>query len=549
MNTKWNMAMGQNYNLIHTNWYEFPTDNPDELEVWCYTDAISYAPGDTVDFHTCTTAKTYSISIVRDGADPEVVFTAGNLPGHWHETPPDCSVNGCGWPVAHSWRIPTDLCSGGYLVISTAKNDAGEAVEHHHFFVVRSAEPGKTADILLVCATSTWIAYNGWGGANHYEGNVKGPDVNEMSPVLSLQRPWARGQAWLPVGVPRLPIDNPPDQGAIPRYPALEWACTRGFSKYYVAAGWAMYERHFAVWAENNGYRLDFATQHDLHFRPELLKNYKSVVFVGHDEYWSAEMRDAVDTYVDSGGNVARFGANFLWQIRLEKQGNTQVCYKYFARERDPLAASDPQRMTSSWQDPRIGRSGTLTFGLSGLNGVYVGWGGFNPRHAKGYTVYRPEHWVFEQTDLYFGDILGAEARIFAYEVDGVDFTFRNGLPYPTHTDGAPETLEILAMGPSSNLEEDHGNKGAYLFGGDGDLLFASEILHDNVSVESLAASRYGAGMMALFTRNGGTVFNAGSCEWVNGLRLREPMTEQITRNILDRFAEEPERNGKGVQQ
>ena len=30
--------------------------------------------------------------------------------------------------------------------------------------------------------------------------------------------------------------------------------------------------------------------------------------------------------------------------------------------------------------------------------------------------------------------------------------------------------------------------------------------------------------------------FNVGSCEWVNGLRLREPFTEKITPNVLDRF-------------
>ena len=48
----------------------------------------------------------------------------------------------------------------------------------------------------------------------------------------------------------------------------------------------------------------------------------------------------------------------------------------------------------------------------------------------------------------------------------------------------------------------------------------------------------FGAGCMVVFTRNGGTVFNAGSCEWVNGLRLREPFTERITRNVLNKFSQ-----------
>jgi len=33
-----------------------------------------------------------------------------------------------------------------------------------------------------------------------------------------------------------------------------------------------------------------------------------------------------------------------------------------------------------------------------------------------------------------------------------------------------------------------------------------------------------------------GEVVTAASCEWVMGLRRREPFTEQITRNVLDRF-------------
>ena len=62
-------------------------------------------------------------------------------------------------------------------------------------------------------------------------------------------------------------------------------------------------------WAEQQGYRLDLASLHDLHFRPEILEAYKCVVFVGHDEYWTWEMRDAVDRYVEAGGGVRDPGA------------------------------------------------------------------------------------------------------------------------------------------------------------------------------------------------------------------------------------------------
>lgn len=48
-------------------WYEFPTNDRNELEVWGYTDKLSYAPGDEVSLHVNTTASEYSLEIFRDG--------------------------------------------------------------------------------------------------------------------------------------------------------------------------------------------------------------------------------------------------------------------------------------------------------------------------------------------------------------------------------------------------------------------------------------------------------------------------------------------------
>ncbi len=535
MNTPHNQARGQNFHALYQNWYELP--DLQSLEVWTYTSEFTYQAGQQVDFHTSTTCSEYDLKIVRDGATPETVYSVKGLSGASFETPEDVSVKGCGWPVTHSWQIPDNLKDGGYLVFSTSRDESGETIEHQHFFAVTARQNQPTANTLFVLGTTTWMAYNNWGGSNHYEGNFKGPDENAMAPILSSQRPWAKGQVWLPIGAPRIPIEVSPEMGAIPRYAALEWANLHGYSKYYVASGWASFERHFAVWAENNHYPLDYATQHDLHYRPELLDQYKCVVIVGHDEYWTAEMRNAIDHFVDRGGNVARFGANFIWQVRLEDDGQTQVCYKYHAQAQDPVMGTEYQeKLTTAWESPLVNRPGALTFGLNGFHCVYAGFGGWNPRNSGGYTVYRNDHWVFEGCDLYFGDNFGGSAKVFGYEVDGVDFTFRNGLPYPTYTDGAPENLQILAMNTSGLEEEDHGNKGARLYAGDADLAFKVEELHGEDTPSVRRENQFGAGQMAIFSRNAGTVFNAGSCEWVNGLRLREPFTEKITRNVLDRL-------------
>ena len=41
---------------------------------------------------------------------------------------------------------------------------------------------------------------------------------------------------------------------------------------------------------------------------------------------------------------------------------------------------------------------------------VVAAWGGFAPRNCKGFTVYRPDHWVFEGTQLCYSDVFGATA-------------------------------------------------------------------------------------------------------------------------------------------
>src|SRR3546814_7989989 len=117
----------------------------------------------------------------------------------------------------------------------------------------------------------------------------------------------------------------------------------------------AQFDRHFAVWAEREGYAFDMVTQTDLHYRPEILRRYGTAVIVGHDEYWTAEMRRTVDVFVEAGGRMARFAGNFLWQVRLEDEGRRQVCYKARAHAEDPVAGTaEADRLTCAWEEPAV---------------------------------------------------------------------------------------------------------------------------------------------------------------------------------------------------
>lgn len=522
-----------------SHWYEFPSNDPDTLEVWTYTDHISYAPGAEVNFHVYASAETFSLEIVRDGYEREQVYEISGLPGARPATPDNAYAVGAGWPIAHTWRIPAQQRSGPYVVTTRVKNSAGDVREHHHLFIIRPGpDSQREARLLMLFATSTWIAYNEWGGANFYQG-IAGADQRSFSPKLSIQRPWHRGCVRLPEGAPHASHERQIPPGWAVDIPFFSWAMGNGYSKWYVGGSYAEYDSLFVQWAEKEGYQLDYMTQHDLHFGTVNLDDYQAVVIAGHDEYWSTPMRDAIDAYLDGGGRVARFGGNFFWQIRLEDEGDTQVSYKFLAHEQDPVR-DDPEHkhlLTCVWDDRKLKRPGALTMGLNGTRGLYARMGAMAPRHSGGFTVYRPEHWIFAATDLYYGDVFGAEAGIFGFEVDGLSYTFKDGLPYPTGEDGAPvEQIEILAMAPAVTLEEDHGNPMSNVWWLDEDARIVANALYGDDSPESLKKVRYSSGMVAHYRRGKGEVINAGSCLWSLGLKRRDPFTERITHNVLRRF-------------
>lgn len=506
-----------------------------EPEIWCYTDKFGYRPGEVIDVHVHTTAARYDLTVLRDGASPKVVWHRQDLAGAAHPTPEDAYRRGCGWPVALRIEVDPEWQSGLYLLVVGTEVE-GRRYEREHFVVVRPSGTVPRAPFALLLTTSTMIAYNDWGGANHYRGLGDDPYVDVPSPELSIHRPVARGMLRQPPGAPRAANPDTPGIDYVPRHPAYEWAHAHGYSRHYADAFWATYERPFVVWAERNGYAFDYLTQHDLHQDPHCLDGYRCAILVGHDEYWTARMRDTLDAFVDGGGNVARFGANFAWQIRLQDDDTTQVCYK--DPRADPLAEVEPEQATTLWDAPAVGRPGAATMGLTAVGGGYTRYGSTTPRSSGGYTVYRPRHWVFDGTDLRYGDVFGqAPICVVGFEVDGVDYTVRNGLPYPTGTDGAPDGLAILAMAPAVIGETDEWQGMVPLGAPADEVISLTEALYGNAIPERMQGERYGAAMMAVFSRGLGTVFNAGTCEWVNGLIHRDEFTESITHNVLRRFA------------
>ena len=376
--------------------------------------------------------------------------------------------------------------------------------------------------MILVLSTSTWNAYNDWGGPNLYTGGTQ----------VSFERPLARGFLDKPEPM-RRKMQPESDRDALWYF---EWAEPLALSVWSGGAGWTTWEREFVRWAESNGYELDVAISEDLEQHPEVLDGHRLYLSVGHDEYWSWGMREALDAFTDAGGNAAILSGNTcFWQVRFDEAHRSMTCFKYRADDDPVVGTGDERLVTGPWSDRRIAWPETRTIGLTFTHGGYSRYGLGVPRGSAAYTIWRPDHWAFEGTGLRYGDELGRADAIVAYEVDGVELTTGvDGLPVPTGADGAPDGLEILATAPA-RLWSRHEQPSRYS--------------HEPGELENTAEAVFGPGwrdQVHRLTNNhacigvfpkpgGGTVFNAGVTDWTCG--LRDPDVARVTRNVLDRLS------------
>ncbi|BEV00416.1 N,N-dimethylformamidase beta subunit family domain-containing protein [Novosphingobium olei] len=507
-----------------------------------YTDRLSACPGEPVQiFASDDSGGPCTLEIARVGADRRVFNTvAGIAPGH-HPTPDDADTAGCDWPLAHTFTIGSDWPTGYYDLALT--NAAGE--RWHHFVCVRPARGEKTAKALLVLATNTYHAYNYWGGRSAYcdvgalmSGRKRLPDAMAGAiGVLSTRRPFPQAIIAAPDDVPRLANLRSRGFGERPWASDPNWRLRAQMTPYDGSAGFLnKWEHRFVEWAESEGIALDYATDRDIECEPAMLDGYAAVMVVGHSEYWTAGQRDAIEAYVDSGGNFAIFSGNTaFWKVRFDDGGGSFICHKWRGFEDDPAASADAAQGTHLWSHNAFARPEAAITGLTFLFGGYHRLGLCAARGQGGYTVYDSLHWSLAGTDLYYGDLIAPELPLLGYENDGCRFTFgSDGVPRAVPTLGVPENLEIVAIAPCA-FGEEPGSPYPPIIPPENLDIIARDVFGDPAYATSPGIIR-GHAVMASFRRGRGEVFNCGTTEWAHALAARDPFVTRITRNVLSRF-------------
>jgi hypothetical protein len=443
-----------------------------------YAGSISYAPGDELELHLSTTAPNCSLEIARIGKERVVVHENAKVENLLeYPVPETASGRGCQWPVGFRLKIPADWKTGYYEVRFQVRDSGGVYTQRNNrsaegscYFILRPSEPGKDSRILLQLATHTYNAYNNWGGSSlygyHGRAGLQGHEVSYARPPRSQYGKW---------------------------------------------------ELPFVAWAEENGYELDYATNLDLELRPEIVKPYKLVLSLGHDEYWSAPMRDTIENFAASGGNVAFFSGNTCcWQVRWQEETQSLLCWKQWFNQDEEFSSTKEviPTLATLWGHHLIGRPENEMTGVGFLHGGYHKSHGQLMDGSGAFTVHRPDHWLFEGTSVVSGEEFGGKDSIVGYECDGCELEWRDGLPFATHRDGTPKTFTVLATAPAKWAPGD-----SWWYEG------------------WPGPDHSGHAVFGLYTTGeGGTVVTTGTTDWAHGLKGKDPVVSRITRNVLDRL-------------
>ncbi len=434
-----------------------------------YVNNVTVAQGDTLIFYISTSVSPFDMNIFKIEDEAKYVTAFTSITGGAQPLPDSSYANGCNWNKTYSMVIPDSWLPGAYRAEFPVANGEYRGV----LFFVKPKFPGNYSKILLVLSTNTWQAYNEYGGKSLYD--TYSSD-NKRSFKVSLNRPAAP-----PLG-------------------------TFGSADFY------KYEFKFINWAYKNNIQFEFASNNDLDKNPVLLSNYKLVLVVGHNEYWSYPERNQVQKYVNHGGKLMIMAGNTCWwQIRFEDNFRTIVCYK--DRALDPFNNITDSLVTVNWWAQPVNNPEAKLTGVSFRHGGYVNSGSKLP-HPDGYgdyAAFNTNHWVFEGTGLKEGDQFGYDNAIVGYETDGAVFEWRNGIPAATGELGTPNNFRILGISPAISY---------------------------NDSVKNTYST-----MGMYYAPNRGVVFNAATTDWVDGLYTDQnagikpdPVVDRITKNVINKF-------------
>ena len=252
----------------------------------------------------------------------------------------------CAWHPTLTFAVPSALPTGVYIAKLSARTGQSDCL-----FVVLAARPQP---LLAQLPTSTYEAYNAWGGDSLYPGGADRVKITGTTQgvEVSYQRPY----------------DSITGAG---QFFARDVAMIRFLERY--------------------GYPVSYTTSESVDEDPGQLTGHRAVIDFGHSEYWSERQAAAFAHARNSGTSLLFFGSDTLaWRVRYARASSgagdrgapdqTIIAYKQYA-------ARDPDRVQPTGAFPNGGAA------LTGS--AYLGC--ITPRLRRlGPPTYRYYPWVPE---------------------------------------------------------------------------------------------------------------------------------------------------------
>ncbi|MGG1630847.1 N,N-dimethylformamidase beta subunit family domain-containing protein [Rossellomorea sp. NRS-1567] len=390
----------------------------------------SYSPGETIELKVHTLQPTFSIEVKRFGEKESIVFEDAEIKGTKQNYRKYAYKSGADWTTSYSLKVPTDWKSGMYG--ARIYDDSGK--EFYIMFTIRNSSNPKPK-LAVLANTFTWEAYNRWGGGSFYGYKIEDGTGRTNAQILNFQRP--------------NPQINPYEDSI-----HLPYA-----------------EKFLLSWLEKNGYAYDVISEYDLHHHPEILQEYETLALNSHSEYWTTGMYDEFEAFLKKGGNVLNLSANSIyWKVAV-KENQIEV-------RKDKGFHTLTKEKGGLWRDLARPESKYL-----GVAYNHLGYGTYTP-----YKVEKPNHWIFKNTGLKTGALIGES---------GINGRGAAGGETDKITPYTPKNFVRLAKGLNPILG--------------------------------------GSDMIYYDTPNGGGVFSVGSLTFTGTLETDKDIS-QMVKNVLNHF-------------
>ena len=288
-----------------------------------YQDKLWFQPGETINVYVHSSIP-YCARLFRHGLEKKFILDLGEREQLIQSVPDGCFVDkGLDWKIAFQYVVPEDALPGIYSLLLSS-------VHYENFAIPMLVSTPKNAygaksKILVLASTNNWISYNTWGGRSRYrnfeeqissdflgkdELNIKAKLKSNVAKFLSsstkellkkyiLRQRQSESQDWV---YRKLSIRRPFVNCG------LEEECVfQPFTNHLAAGEWRV-----LAWLEREGFEYDIVSGYELDHNPNLLENFKVIIFSTHCEYWSRKMYESVKKYHQENG---------LWLLNLS--GNT----------------------------------------------------------------------------------------------------------------------------------------------------------------------------------------------------------------------------------